>query len=798
MRQTAILADHIDHHVDAILTAWRSTIDRVGNVPTSSKLSPREFVDHVPEILGVLAERLRGKDVDVGQAGRKHGQNRWNHGYDIAQVLNELGHLRTSLIRATFDHVQANGLDGQVLEDATVAINEVIDQAAAESARRYQDDSLAASLRIVHQSEAREAATDAERTQLRTLLEHLPVGVWVVDSDGVSIAINREAERLQGVAGPTDLIAPAPRPDLPLAGLRSPAGSGPRTRENPLAQALRGETTVQREFAWPGHPMTRYVTVSAAPLVDPEGQAIGAVAVALDITERKTLENDLAITQARTRAIVEQSPSLIWRTDASGRADFFNRTWLEFRGRAPDQEAGEGWYDGVHPDDLERRRDAFQRAFARRERFEIDFRLRHADGSYRWVSDRGAPFHDARGAFLGFLGSCLDITGRIELEERLVEQSRHKSRLMSALSHDARTPLNAVVLSADLLQSQMHDKEEPEVQESLRTIRNAVRNVLDLLSDLLDLTRLDAGATSADRTRFAIQPTLAECLSNIEAQARAKGLDVRCDFADLGAAHIETDRFKFKQIFSNLLSNALRYTEKGHIRLTSRRDAGKVLFGVEDTGVGIAEADQEKIFDEYAVLEHPNRVRGEGTGLGLAICRRLANLLDGEIRLESTPGRGSTFTLAFPDSVLIDPDPSEAAPEATPEVARRVDSILIAEDHAGSRMALARVLRRMGYRVLEAADGHDVLRLVEEDRPSVILMDVNMPGLDGVETTIQLRNDPRFRNLPIFALTGDVTVVNQRRIGEAGVDGYLEKPVTWEKLEAALAQVQAGESSDPG
>ena len=527
MNETAILADHIDDHVGAILTAWRSTIDRVGNVPTALQLSNGEFVDHVPEILRALADRLRGKHSDASTPGRKHGQQRWALGYDISQVLNELGHLRSSLIRGTFEYVQARGYDLQVLEDATVAINEVIDQAAAESARRYQDDSLAKTLDKVLQSREREAVSDADRSQLRTLLEHLPVGVWVVDDQNATVTVNREAERLQGFSDRSLAGGESPSAQRPLAQLRLLDRSGSRgDDENPLVLALRGVPTLQREYSWPGPTRVRFLTVNAAPLLDDQGKVVGAVAVAQDISERKLLETNLAINEARTRALVDQSPVLIWRTDANGQTDFFNRTWLEFRGRSTELEAGEGWYQGIHPDDCDRRRARFQTAFHNREPFEIDFRLRHADGTYRWVSERGAPYHDARGIFLGYLGSCLDITGRIELEERLVEQSQHKSRLMSALSHDARTPLNAVVLSADLLQAQFHDQEEPEVQESLRTIRNAVRNVLDLLSDLLDLTRLDAGATTADRSTFAIQTTLAECLSSIEPQARAKGLDV--------------------------------------------------------------------------------------------------------------------------------------------------------------------------------------------------------------------------------------------------------------------------------
>ncbi len=361
---------------------------------------------------------------------------------------------------------------------------------------------------------------------------------------------------------------------------------------------------------------------------------------------------------------------------------------------------------------------------------------------------------------------------------------------MAALSHDARTPLNAVVLSAKLLESQVKDQDDPEVRECLRTIRNAVRNVLDLLSDLLDLSRIDAGATRAETVE--VRPPGDP--GGVPLQHRAPGprqgarrpARHRTTSTDV---RLETDRAKLKQILSNLLSNALRYTEKGRIRVFAVRSTTGLRIGVEDTGVGIAEADQQRIFDEFAVLEHPNRPRGEGTGLGLAICRRLANLLEGEILLDSAPGRGSTFTLALPSTVLTTEPADEPTPPSKP-VRDFAGAILIAEDHADSRKTLAKVLRRMGYRVLEAEDGGEVLALVQAERPMVVLMDVNMPGMDGVETTLALRDDPSSRDLPIFALTGDVSVVNQQRIGEAGVNGYLEKPVTWEKLEAALARLR--------
>jgi two-component system CheB/CheR fusion protein len=789
MSDTALLADHIDQQIDAILSVWKATVERFGNVPDSERLTYREFVDHIPELLERLALRLRGQDADAAEAAQKHGQHRWSQGYDIAEVVSELGHLRSTLIRDFFVFAKEHNYTLSRVESITEAINQVIDDATTESVRQFDEDARALNQSMLSATEDRKRIAEREQIKLQTLLNKLPVGVWVCQADGFLIHVNREAERLQGFSESETVGRVNILEGIPEYRLFRTDGTPYEFADLPLSRALRGESITQEDCIWPTRLGTLVITNTAAPLTTADGQTLGAVVVSQDITERKRLEVELAISEARFRGIVAKSPVMIWRADVTGDRDFFNETWLDFRGRTEHEEWVEGWAEGVHDEDRSRCLEIYRQSFQSREPFEMVYRLLHRDGQYRWVTDRGSPYQDAKDVFLGYLGSCMDITTRVELEAKLEQQSQHKSRLMAALSHDARTPLNAVVLSAKLLESQAKDQDDPEVRECLTTIRNAVRNVLDLLSDLLDLSRIDAGATRAEVSRFALQETLAECLSSVEPQARDKGLDIRLEVGELAPVGLETDRAKLKQILSNLLSNALRYTEKGGIRLFAERDRRTIRIGVEDTGVGIAEPDQSRIFDEFAVLEHPNRPRGEGTGLGLAICRRLANLLHGEILLESELGRGSTFTLVLPSSILTSA-PVDDRPRLANPIRDFSGAILIAEDHADSRKTLAKVLRRMGYRVIEAEDGREVLELVRNERPMVVLMDVNMPGMDGVETTLALRRDPDFLELPIFALTGDVSIVNQQRIGEAGVDGYLEKPVTWEKLEAALAKLR--------
>lgn len=676
MGESVSLADHIDRKSEDILAHWRTAVYHDDELPAASRASRGELDDHIPALLDRLAERLRGIPSDTTNDARQHGGHRWRQGYDIAEVVTELGHLRATLARSTADFARHHDWEVDRFESAITALNSVLDEVLGESVRQFQEDSRREAEVALEEVRTRQRSVDeallaarVERSKLRAILRNLPVAVWVIDPDGSIVGANGEAERAQGFVSPPE----GPRPNLfdlgPEIQTYFPDGSPCPTERLPAVRALNGETVSQEEYLWPVRGEARTVSVNAAPLTDAAGTVIGAVTVAVDLTSRKRLE-----------------------------------TALEH-----------------------------QRAMAE-------------------------------------------------------EASRHKTRLVSALSHDVRTPLNAVVLAAQLLEANLADEGDGEVQECLRTIRHSVRNVLDLLGDLLDLSKLDAGASSADITRFPLEPVLAECLASIEPQARVKGLEVVLGNSELAGVSLATDRAKLKQILCNLLSNALRYTERGLVKLSSGREDGKILLAVEDTGVGIDPGDQLRIFDEFAVLEHPTRKSGEGTGLGLAICRRLAGLLGGEIRLHSEPGVGSTFTLVLPDTLLTPTGPPALEGRTNDGQYGGAGAVLIAEDHHDSRHTLARVLKRMGFRVLEASDGRQALEIARSEAADLraVLMDVNMPGMDGVEATVALRADAQLSRVPIFALTGDVTTENQNRIEEAGVDGFLEKPVTWEALRDAL------------
>lgn len=305
-------------------------------------------------------------------------------------------------------------------------------------------------------------------------------------------------------------------------------------------------------------------------------------------------------------------------------------------------------------------------------------RFRRGNGSTFFAAYSIAPLVQ-RGSIVGAILSLSDLTDRertreeLEQAKRLAEESSlQKSQLISSLAHDARGSLNAISLSAQYLEITAGDPSDPDIDDSLRTIRNAVRNLLDLLGGLLDLSRIDAGAVSIESDRFRLRTLVLESVSSIEVQARAKGLRVQVEWGGLEQAVLRTDRSKLKQILCNFLSNALRYTERGMVRVFCERAEAGDLFriGVEDTGEGIDPADHARIFNEYAQLSKIRRVDHDGgSGLGLAICLRLARLLKGEIRLKSALGEGSTFAIELPADILVD-EPNDSNPPSGLDVER--------------------------------------------------------------------------------------------------------------------------------
>lgn len=367
--------------------------------------------------------------------------------------------------------------------------------------------------------------------------------------------------------------------------------------------------------------------------------------------------------------------------------------------------------------------------------------------------------------------------------------NRAKSAFLANVSHELRTPLNAVLGFSSLLRGRELNEKE---RGYLEAIRAAGKSLSQLIDDILDLSRIEA-----DKIELRTQPIDPRALLHdlelmFSHAAGAKGLGLQVTVGEEVPSTLLGDDIRLRQILVNLVGNAIKFADTGHVevRATGEEEGGKfhLRIAVADTGPGIPQDQQEEIFHLFTQRRGQDPARYGGTGLGLGICRRLAALMDGAIRLASTPGRGSTFTLVLPSVTIASRAVVTEEPIPTVEdVIFAPARILVADDNALNRRLLMEYLSPYGFELIEAADGAQVLARVQdrERRPALILMDIAMPVLDGLEATRRLKADPATASIPMIAVTASVTPEQETEVRTL-CDAYLRKPVSQSMLIATL------------
>ncbi|HEY3123305.1 MAG TPA: GAF domain-containing protein, partial [Thermoanaerobaculia bacterium] len=362
------------------------------------------------------------------------------------------------------------------------------------------------------------------------------------------------------------------------------------------------------------------------------------------------------------------------------------------------------------------------------------------------------------------------------------EASAQKSRFLSAVSHDLRTPANAITLLSSLIRKEAEQRGIGDVTrllERCRRLETASSSFADLLSDLLEIGSFDSGQKRLHEEEFALSDLIEECLATCAVPARQKGLRLRTRW-DTVPAGVRADRTELGRVLTNLVSNAVKFTDSGFVRIeVSRTPNGDLQLHIRDTGPGIPPEHLASIFSEFFQVRNDERDRSKGSGLGLAISRRILQAFGGSLRVESRVGAGSVFIATLPAERVLGDTPASVEPigAALPE-AVRLDrpSILVIDDDAISREALTVLLEEEGYEVLTASGGEEGLKAVEEHRPNLLLLDMMMPGMDGVDVIRRIRQQPDLERVRIIALTGDVTRERLHNVFESGADRFVAKP----------------------
>jgi signal transduction histidine kinase/CheY-like chemotaxis protein len=377
--------------------------------------------------------------------------------------------------------------------------------------------------------------------------------------------------------------------------------------------------------------------------------------------------------------------------------------------------------------------------------------------------------------------------------------SEAKTRFLAVISHELRTPMNGVLGAAQLLEM---SPLKPAQKDYVGIIRRSGEGLLVLLNDILDLTKIEAGRMELSLAETGMHELVERSIGPFRAQAEAKGLDfVVEEEGDLPAV-VSVDPLRVAQIVHNLLSNAVKFTQEGavRVRLVGERvsgDRARLSFCIEDSGAGISDEDLKRLFRPFTQVDASSTRRFGGTGLGLSICRRLAHLMGGDVEVRSVLGDGSVFTLNIEVKVLDWTAGSEApatAIEATPE--QTALKVLVVEDHPVNRMVLEAWLQSMGHACIAAENGAEALEAAQVEAFDLIIMDVNMPVMDGLTATRELRHAPGpNRDAPVAVLSASARPEDHASGFQAGADAYVDKPVDFAALARVLAAAPAGRSA---
>ena len=496
----------------------------------------------------------------------------------------------------------------------------------------------------------------------------------------------------------------------------------------------------------------------------------------------------------------------LWDWNARTSEVFYSPRWKQILGYE-EHEIGnqpKEWESRIHPDEFARVQRELQEHLDRKVPFySAEYRIRAKDGSYKWVLARGQAVWDEQGRAVRLVGSHTDITERRQAEEALKTAkvqaetaNRAKSEFLANMSHEIRTPMNGALGMIELvLETQL----TAEQRDFLETATDSARSLLALLDDILDVSKIEAGRLELAPANFSTRECIRDALRMFSVTTRQKGLILDTAIQQDIPEWLLGDPLRLRQVISNLVGNAIKFTDHGRVtfRVGLERAIGtkvELHFQVSDTGIGIPTEKQAWIFEPFRQADGSSTRRFEGTGLGLAICTRLVELMGGRIWVESQPGSGSTFhfTATYePGTAQVAITPADhAASVAT--LARHVSEahllVLVAEDNIVNQSLVAAVLGKAGYNVVLAADGQEALESFGRRSFDLILMDVQMPRMDGLAATTAIRaaETGSGRRVPIVAMTAHAMKGDRELCIRVGMDDYLTKPVNLSDLRATI------------
>ena len=515
----------------------------------------------------------------------------------------------------------------------------------------------------------------------------------------------------------------------------------------------------------------------------------------LEIEERKAVEATLR----KLSLAVEQSPVMVMITDHQGIIEYVNPKFTEILGYSAEEVLGQTpailQSGETSPATY---RHLWETIRSGRE-WRGDIQNRRKSGEIFWERETISPLVDEQGNILHYVALKEDITEHKrneqalrEAKEQAEQANRAKSEFLANMSHELRTPLNSIIGFTGILKDGMAGEINEEQKRQLEMVYGSARHLLDLINDILDLSKVEAGKVELVLEEFELMPLLEEVRAMMEPLADAKGLALH--LAGFVPERLHSDRGKLRQVLVNLLGNAIKFTERGSVALICQQRQQDILFEVTDTGIGLSKADLDRIFGAFEQVDGRSDREYEGTGLGLAISRRFVEMLGGSISVRSRPGEGSTFQVRLADVIRPAIRPASRQPGGQPPAdaavaAEEGRTVLVVDDDDKTRELLRIYLQDEGYTVITAANGLEAMALARTQPLFAITLDIMMPGQDGWTTLAALKEDERTREIPVII----ISILDEQQLGlSLGAVEYLTKPVDKAHLRACLALIRMG------
>ncbi len=546
-----------------------------------------------------------------------------------------------------------------------------------------------------------------------------------------------------------------------------------------------------------------WVRASIIPIMVADKKII--VVTLVDITANKNQEMNAKATSDHCRNILNQLPFTVWMSDKNFRLKYANQAIDDNTDVKLIETPLNQWAYFVHPEDVEKFTRTASEVIDRRMPFMEEARIRDKDGNYIWCLLNAAPYYESDGSFGGYVGSALDITERKEQEEDIRRYqdllisakeaaetaNKAKSEFLANMSHEIRTPINGIVGMVDLtLLTNLNDDQ----RDNLVTAKACANALINIVNDVLDFSKMEAGKMTLENITFNLKEMIEEIIRVHSPKATDKGLELNYTLSSLIPKYIVGDPNRLRQVLNNLISNAIKFTIRGEVTLMVKstrvtKEETDLVFSVSDTGIGITGEDRERLFHSFSQIENSYTRQYGGTGLGLVISKQLLEMMGGRIEVDSEYGKGSTFrfyvTFLIGNAIVTN---KKVRPSITR--AEKPLHLLLVEDDKVNQKVIRKMLVKRGYSVQEANNGIEAIELFTKETYDAILMDIQMPKMNGIEAATKIRSlEQEGKHTPIIALTAYSLPGDRDKFLKLGMDEYVSKPIQIDILFHVLEQI---------